>query len=86
MKLTLRGNPLLSSCVQAISKIELRNEESPDILPFTHERTIQKVVVPLGKELTVQREREGGREGGDVPTNIASVHFVSGCLYCQSKC
>ena len=36
-----------------ISRIELRSEESPDILPYTHERTIQKVVVPLGQELLV---------------------------------
>ena len=34
-----------------ISKIELRNEESPDIVPYTFQRTIEKVVVPLGDEL-----------------------------------
>lgn len=34
-----------------ISKIELRNEESPDIVPYTFKRTIEKVVVPLGDEL-----------------------------------
>lgn len=34
-----------------VSNIELRNEESPDIIPYTHQRTIQKVVVPIGDEL-----------------------------------
>ena len=34
-----------------ISNIELRNEESPDIVPYTFQRSIQKVVVPLGNEL-----------------------------------
>ena len=35
----------------AISHIELRSEDSPDILPYTFTRTIQKTVVPLGAEL-----------------------------------
>lgn len=34
-----------------ISEIELRNEESTDIQPYTHQRTVEKVVVPLGDEL-----------------------------------
>jgi Fanconi anemia group M protein len=34
-----------------ISNIELRNEESPDIVPYTFQRSIEKVVVPLGNEL-----------------------------------
>jgi len=33
------------------STIELRNEDSPDITPYTHQRTIEKVVVPIGEEL-----------------------------------
>ncbi|XP_051833657.1 Fanconi anemia group M protein [Antechinus flavipes] len=38
-----------------IGQIELRSEDSSDILPFTHERRIEKIVVPLGEELvTVQ--------------------------------
>lgn len=34
-----------------IGQIELRSEESPDILPYSHERRVEKVVVPLGEEL-----------------------------------
>ncbi|XP_044517991.1 Fanconi anemia group M protein [Gracilinanus agilis] len=38
-----------------IGQIELRSEDSSDILPFTHERRIEKLVVPLGEELvTIQ--------------------------------
>ncbi|XP_036625445.1 Fanconi anemia group M protein [Trichosurus vulpecula] len=38
-----------------IGQIELRSEDSLDILPFTHERRIEKLVVPLGEELvTIQ--------------------------------
>ncbi|KAM6202745.1 Fanconi anemia group M protein [Rhynchocyon petersi] len=40
-----------------IEKIELRSEDSPDILPYSHERRVEKLVVPLGEELTaVQKE------------------------------
>lgn len=34
-----------------IGKIELRSEESPYILPYSHERRVEKLVVPLGEEL-----------------------------------
>ncbi|XP_071834807.1 Fanconi anemia group M protein-like [Apostichopus japonicus] len=34
-----------------ISHVEIRSEESIDIQPFTHERKVEKVVVPLGEEL-----------------------------------
>ncbi|KAL1791451.1 Fanconi anemia group M protein isoform X1 [Sigmodon hispidus] len=34
-----------------IGKIELRSEDSPDILPYSHERRVEKLVVPLGEEL-----------------------------------
>ncbi|KAL8589791.1 hypothetical protein ACOMHN_020794 [Nucella lapillus] len=34
-----------------VSHIELRSEDSPDIKPYTHERTIDKIVVPLGEDL-----------------------------------
>ena len=34
-----------------ISNIELRSEDSPDIVPYTFQRTIHKIVVPMGKEL-----------------------------------
>ena len=39
-----------------ISHIELRTDDSPDILPYTHERRVEKVVVPLGDELTSARD------------------------------
>ncbi|XP_039712392.1 Fanconi anemia group M protein isoform X1 [Pteropus medius] len=35
-----------------IGQIELRSEDSPDILPYSHERQVEKLVVPLGEELT----------------------------------
>ncbi|XP_073433877.1 Fanconi anemia group M protein isoform X2 [Dendrobates tinctorius] len=34
-----------------ISRIELRSEDSPDIQPYSHERQLEKFVVPLGEEL-----------------------------------
>ncbi|XP_049624293.1 Fanconi anemia group M protein isoform X2 [Suncus etruscus] len=34
-----------------IGKIELRSEDSSDILPYSHERRVEKLVVPLGEEL-----------------------------------
>ena len=39
-----------------ISKLEVRNEESSDIVPYVHARTIDKVVVPLGPEITQVRD------------------------------
>uniref|UniRef100_A0A452H336 Helicase ATP-binding domain-containing protein n=1 Tax=Gopherus agassizii TaxID=38772 RepID=A0A452H336_9SAUR len=34
-----------------IAQIELCSEDSPDIQPYSHERQVEKIVVPLGKEL-----------------------------------
>ncbi|XP_053331318.1 Fanconi anemia group M protein [Spea bombifrons] len=34
-----------------IARIELRSEDSPDIRPYSHERQLEKFVVPLGEEL-----------------------------------
>ncbi|XP_019480331.1 PREDICTED: Fanconi anemia group M protein isoform X1 [Hipposideros armiger] len=34
-----------------IGQIELRSEDSPDILPYSHERRVEKLVVPLGEDL-----------------------------------
>ena len=39
-----------------ISHIELRTDDSPDIRPYTHERHVEKVVVPLGDELASARD------------------------------
>ncbi|CAI5764915.1 Fanconi anemia group M protein isoform X1 [Podarcis lilfordi] len=38
-----------------ISHIELCTEDSPDIQPYTHQRQVEKCVVPLGKELAEVR-------------------------------
>ncbi|XP_064098782.1 Fanconi anemia group M protein homolog isoform X2 [Macrobrachium nipponense] len=40
-----------------ISHIELRSEDSPDITPYSHHRNIEKIVVPLGEELTNTKNR-----------------------------
>uniref|UniRef100_A0A8C5Q7K5 ATP-dependent RNA helicase FANCM n=1 Tax=Leptobrachium leishanense TaxID=445787 RepID=A0A8C5Q7K5_9ANUR len=34
-----------------IARIELRSEDSPDILPYSHTRQLEKFVVPLGEKL-----------------------------------
>ncbi|XP_061651726.1 Fanconi anemia group M protein [Phyllopteryx taeniolatus] len=40
-----------------ISHIELRSEESPDILAHSHQRSVEKMVVPLGEVLAAQQAR-----------------------------
>ena len=40
-----------------IAHVELRTEESPDIRAYAFERKIDKVVVPLGEELTAVRDK-----------------------------
>ncbi|XP_035183493.1 Fanconi anemia group M protein, partial [Oxyura jamaicensis] len=35
-----------------IAQIELCTEDSPEIQPYSHERQVEKIVVPLGEELT----------------------------------
>ena len=40
-----------------ISHMELRSEDSPDIQEYTFQRSIEKVVVELGAELTSLKER-----------------------------
>lgn len=40
-----------------ISHIELRSEDSPDIAAYSHQRHIEKVVVPLGAELASIQSR-----------------------------
>lgn len=34
-----------------IAQIELCAEDSPEIQPYSHERQVEKIVVPLGEEL-----------------------------------
>ncbi|XP_046711923.1 Fanconi anemia group M protein [Silurus meridionalis] len=40
-----------------ISHIELRSEESPDVQAHSHQRTLDKIVVPLGESLTGYQSR-----------------------------
>ncbi|XP_074547856.1 Fanconi anemia group M protein [Halichoeres trimaculatus] len=40
-----------------ISHIELRSEESPDIRAHSHQRSVEKIVVPLGEALSTQQAR-----------------------------
>ncbi|GFS22054.1 ATP-dependent DNA helicase mph1 [Elysia marginata] len=40
-----------------VSHIELRSEDSIDIKPYTHERKVEKLVVPLGEELSSIKEQ-----------------------------
>uniref|UniRef100_A0A8C3A2L2 Fanconi anemia group M protein n=1 Tax=Cyclopterus lumpus TaxID=8103 RepID=A0A8C3A2L2_CYCLU len=40
-----------------ISHIELRSEESPDIQAHSHQRSVEKVVVPLGETLSAHQAR-----------------------------
>ena len=40
-----------------IAHVELRSEESPDIQQYSHERRVDKIVVPLGQELTRIKEK-----------------------------
>ncbi|XP_072545967.1 Fanconi anemia group M protein isoform X2 [Salminus brasiliensis] len=40
-----------------VSHIELRSEESPDIQAHCHQRSVEKLVVPLGKPLTEYQAR-----------------------------
>ncbi|XP_034050752.1 Fanconi anemia group M protein [Thalassophryne amazonica] len=40
-----------------ISHIELRSEDSPDIQAHSHQRSVEKVVVPLGDELIAHQAR-----------------------------
>lgn len=53
-------------CVQAvqqvisnllISHIELRSEDSPDVQTHVHQRSVEKIVVPLGESLTQYQSR-----------------------------
>ncbi|KAM6973232.1 Fanconi anemia group M protein [Aplochiton taeniatus] len=40
-----------------VSHIELRSEESPDIQAHSHQRSLEKMVVPLGEALTAKQTR-----------------------------
>ena len=40
-----------------ISHIELRQEDSPDILPFTHTRVVDKIIVPLDSDIAAVKQK-----------------------------
>ena len=40
-----------------IAHVELRSEESLDIQPYTHERKVEKIVVPMSEELKDAQEK-----------------------------
>ncbi|XP_078592981.1 Fanconi anemia group M protein-like isoform X1 [Branchiostoma floridae x Branchiostoma japonicum] len=40
-----------------ITHVELRSEDSADIQPYTHERKVEKIVVPLGDQLKQLQDR-----------------------------
>ena len=40
-----------------IAHIELRNEESPDILPYTHKRIVDKIVVPMDQDINSIKQK-----------------------------
>lgn len=40
-----------------ISHIELRTEDSPDVVPYTFQKNMETVVVPIGEKLTEIRDR-----------------------------
>ena len=40
-----------------ISHIELRHEESPDIVPYTHTRVVDKIVVPMDRNILDIKEK-----------------------------
>ena len=40
-----------------ISHIELRQEDSPDILPYTHKRSIEKIVINIGEDVNQVKQK-----------------------------
>ena len=40
-----------------ISHIELRQEDSPDIVPYTHKRTIEKIVIKIGEDVSFVKSK-----------------------------
>ena len=40
-----------------VAHVEVRSDESPDIQQYQHERLVEKVVVPLGEEVSIIRTK-----------------------------
>ena len=49
LKILILFSQVLQNCL--ISKVEIRTEESLDIIPYTHSRTTEKIVVDFDSEL-----------------------------------
>lgn len=43
-----------------ISELELRDDTSPDITPYTNDRSMERIVVTLGKDLSEFKDRYVG--------------------------
>uniref|UniRef100_A0A8C9GB04 FA complementation group M n=1 Tax=Piliocolobus tephrosceles TaxID=591936 RepID=A0A8C9GB04_9PRIM len=55
-----------------IGQIELRSEDSPDILAYSYERKVEKLIVPLGEELTaIQKTYIQGIQQGVIEGEFA---------------
>lgn len=64
-----------------ISHVELRSEDSPDIQEYTFQRSIEKVVVPFGEELTSLRNRYLQVCAAVLPAVLGTCWVVGGSLY-----
>ena len=74
-----------------ISHIELRHEESPDIIPYTHSRTVDKIVVPMDKNIKDVKDKllgvieiytkklsgAGAIRKGHNPTSYSKYAFIN---------
>lgn len=58
-----------------ISHVELRSEESPDIQAHSHQRSVEKVVVPLGEALSAYQTRY--LQVGTSNNSVYIPHFYS---------
>ena len=55
-----------------IAHVELRSEESIDIQPYTHERKVEKIVVPMSEEL-----KDAQEELLQVSSNLNDQIFIA---------
>ncbi|XP_014210062.1 Fanconi anemia group M protein homolog [Copidosoma floridanum] len=67
-----------------ISELELRDDSSPDIIPYTNVRSIEKVIVHLGKDLNEFKERYIRIMDPHVRILITN-HILQGCTATISK-
>ncbi|XP_009580194.1 PREDICTED: Fanconi anemia group M protein-like, partial [Fulmarus glacialis] len=63
-----------------IAQIELCAEDSPEIQPYSHERQVEKIVVPLGEELVEIQNAYIRFDSETSPTPVcAAVRIVGDC-------